>query len=317
MACEGTKANRGVFTARVVRHVQIRGRFHKITLEFTDDGARVFAGFKPGQFVQVDVSGIALPRKDAIPFELTDASERQVLLRRPFSFCDVTAVGEKTTADLLYCVVGPATLRMTTLSADDTVNILGPLGNGFIIPEGKRIALLVIGGMGLPPLQYLAKLLSTEHSDIEAIVFAGARTAEALPFAGQLDEISQGLGFALREFAELGIGSAVATDDGSVGRRGFVTDYVQTWLDENRQVNRDKFVIFGCGPEAMLAALAKIAERERIDCQVSTERLMACGVGLCQSCAVECKIPNSSETVYKLCCKDGPVFDAKEVIFET
>jgi dihydroorotate dehydrogenase electron transfer subunit len=74
-------------------------------------------------------------------------------------------------------------------------------------------------------------------------------------------------------------------------------------------------VIYSCGPEAMLAKVAEIAKDKNIDCQVSMERRMACGIGLCQSCAVECRLNGSSETVYKMCCKDGPVFDSREVVF--
>jgi len=74
-------------------------------------------------------------------------------------------------------------------------------------------------------------------------------------------------------------------------------------------------IICACGPEPMLAAVARIAREKNIDCQVSLERRMACGIGLCQSCAVECKSEGSSDTVYKMCCEDGPVFDGKEVVF--
>ena len=74
-------------------------------------------------------------------------------------------------------------------------------------------------------------------------------------------------------------------------------------------------IICGCGPEPMLAKLAQIAKDKNIDCQISMERRMACGIGLCQSCAVECRVDGSSETIYKLCCENGPVFNAKEVVF--
>ena len=74
-------------------------------------------------------------------------------------------------------------------------------------------------------------------------------------------------------------------------------------------------IIYSCGPEAMLAKVTEIANKRKIDSQVSMERRMACGIGLCQSCAVECRIPASNETAYKLCCEDGPVFDSKEVVF--
>jgi dihydroorotate dehydrogenase electron transfer subunit len=144
--------------------------------------------------------------------------------------------------------------------------------------------------------------------------FAGAKTAKELPFERKLDEISQRLGFSLAEFAQYGIESLVATDDGSAEYHGLVTDCVIDWLDK-ANLRPGETVMYGCGPEAMLARLAEIAEQRSIECQVSMERLMACGIGLCQSCAVECKADQDQETVYKLCCKDGPVFDTKEVVF--
>jgi dihydroorotate dehydrogenase electron transfer subunit len=309
-----TSSDRGVFTAEVSSNRQIGGTFYKLRLVFGGAGAKAFAGFRPGQFVQIDISHVALPSPGKIPADLADASKRQVLLRRPFSFTDVTGKGDKTSAELLYCVVGPATLRMTTLSAGDSVSVVGPLGNGFWVPDGKRTALLVVGGMGAPPLELLAKKLTAERSDIEAIAFAGAKTANELPFEGRLDEISQNLGFSLPEFAKYGVSSIVATDDGSAGYRGLVTDCVVQWLTDHPGSAGER-MIYACGPEEMLAAVAGIAGEKNIDCQVSMERRMACGTGLCQSCAVECKGKRPGQTIYKLCCKDGPVFDAKDVVW--
>ncbi|UCG57395.1 MAG: dihydroorotate dehydrogenase electron transfer subunit [Phycisphaerales bacterium] len=310
-----SSSKKGVFSATVLANRQIGQRFHRLRLEFSADGARAFAQFKPGQFTQVDLSSAALPPEQDTPADLLDASRRELLLRRPFSFADVTAEGDKTFAELLYCVVGPATLRMTTLSSGDRVSIIGPLGNGFRILGDKKTALLVVGGMGAPPLQHLAKTLTSEHAEIEVVAFAGAKAASELPFEGRLDEISQQLGFSLPEFTKYGINSIVATDDGSAGYRGLVTDRLQQWLDEKSGLTPDSVIIYSCGPEAMLAKVAEIARDKGIDCQVSMERRMACGIGLCQSCAVECRVDDSSQTTYKLCCEDGPVFDGREVVF--
>jgi dihydroorotate dehydrogenase electron transfer subunit len=311
---ERSLPNKGLFTAAVRANRQIGPRFYRITLEFSADGAKAMADCQPGQFVQVDLSAAAVPTAKAIPRDLIDKAQRRILLRRPFSFADVTVKGSKTLADILYCVVGPGSLRMTTLSAGDSVSVIGPLGNGFSVPQGKKTALLVAGGMGAGPLQHLGKVLAAEHSDINVIAFAGAKAAQALPFEKRLDQISQELGFSLAEYAEHGIESLVATDDGSAGYKGPVTECVADWLDR-ANLSGAETVIYGCGPEAMLAHLAKIAAERKIDCQVSMERLMACGIGLCQSCAVECKTDRNQETVYKLCCQDGPVFGTREVVF--
>lgn len=309
-----TTAKKGVFPAAVKANKQIGQRFYRLKLEFSGPGAESFANAKPGQFAQLDFRSTGLPAAERIPEGLLDAARRNILLRRPFSFADVTCEGDKTVVDILYCVVGPASLRMTTLSAGDSISVIGPLGNGFRVPEGKKKTLLVAGGMGAGPLQHLAKVLTADYPEVEVMAFAGARTARDLPFQARLDEISQQLGFSLREFAQYGIESLVATDDGSAGYHGLVSDCLTEWLGQAAFAGKDT-IIYSCGPEAMLAKVADIARENDIDCQVSMERMMACGIGLCQSCAVECKADRPGKTVYKLCCKDGPVFDSREVIF--
>ena len=309
-----SSSTKGNFEAQVCSNRRIGPGFHRLRLQFTQDGAGAFANFQPGQFAQFDLSKTALPSPDTVPQELCDSSSRKILLRRPFSFAEVTAEEDITFAELLYCVVGPATLRMTTLSAGDRIGVIGPLGRGYRIPDGKKMVLLVGGGMGTPPLQHLAQSLTARDNIVDIISLAGAKTAEALPFEGRLDEISQHLGFSVPEFAKYGIESLIATDDGSAGYRGLVTDCLAEWLEES-DLAFDDIIICACGPEPMLASVAQIAAEKNIDCQVSMERRMACGIGLCQSCAVECKVAGSNETIYKMCCQDGPVFDAKEVVF--
>ena len=147
------------------------------------------------------------------------------------------------------------------------------------------------------------------------IAFAGAKTKTEMPFERLLDEISQQVGFSLHEFARYGVESQIATDDGSAGYEGLITDCFSQWLGR-RSVSTKDTIIYSCGPEEMLAQMARIAEERGIDCQVSMERMMACGIGVCQSCAVECRVESSKETVYKLCCEDGPVFDSRRVAFK-
>jgi dihydroorotate dehydrogenase electron transfer subunit len=308
------KASKGPFDAIVCSHRQIRGRFFRLGLEFAGAGAKAFSQAKPGQFAQLDLSKAALPIAEKIPQDLLDTAYRKILLRRPFSFSDVTADGDKTVVEILYGIVGPATLRMSTLAKGDSVSVIGPLGNGFSIPPDKKTALLIVGGLGAGPLIHLAKVLTTDCPATEVFAFTGAKTAAELPFEKQLDEISQGVGFSLAEFTRYGVQSFAATDDGSAGFAVPVTDCFSDWLKRCRVATRDT-IIYACGPEAMLAKVAEIARDRKIDCQVSMERMMACGIGLCQSCPVECKANGSDETIYKLCCKDGPVFDSKEVVF--
>jgi len=304
-----------MFSAAVVSNRRIGACFWKMDLEFTGVGAAAFARFQPGQFLQIDISEVGLPAEDQIPAHLRDACKRSVLLRRPFSFAEVSAEADRTVAELLYCVLGPASVRLTTLKAGDSVRIIGPLGHGFSVPTNKQLALLVVGGMGAPPIRCLAKHLRAEHPEMKALAFVGAKTAVSLPFEGHFTEVSPRADFVIPAFAKFGIPSVIATDDGSAGFRGFITERLSRWLDEQKDWSAEGTILYACGPEAMLGAVAGVATERNIDCQVSMERRMACGIGLCQSCAVECRVEGSDETVYKLCCQDGPVFDAREVIF--
>jgi dihydroorotate dehydrogenase electron transfer subunit len=304
---------KGQFEAKVSFNKKLTEGFYRLGLQFTGAAAEAFGATRPGQFAQFDVSNIALPAPEAIPEELKDAAARQILLRRPFSFARVVKDKGTTTVEVVYCVLGPATLRMTTLTKGSSISVIGPLGNGFSIPQGKKKALLVAGGMGSPPLEHLAQVLTAESPTIDAIAFAGAKTTSELPFEKRLDGISQELGFWLAEFARYSISSFVATDDGSAGFKGLVSNCLLDWLSQNN-IDPPQTIIYACGPRAMLANIAKLACDKKIDCQISMEEMMACGIGLCQSCAVRCKGAGPGE-IYKLCCKDGPVFDAKEVVF--
>jgi dihydroorotate dehydrogenase electron transfer subunit len=306
---------KGPFVGRVAFNRQTRQRFYRLGLDFTGEGANAFAKAGAGEFAELDLTKVLLPPVESIPEELADSAQRNILLRRPFSFCDVKTDGKKKIRlEILYCVVGPSTLRMSTLKKGDCVNVLGPLGVGFVLPEGKKTALLVVGGTGAGPLLHLARILTGDYPKLVVRAFVGAKSADELPFKGRVDEMSRHLGFEIAEFARYGIESMVATDDGSSGFAGFVTDCLQQWLDKN-QFECKETIIYSCGPEVMLAKMARIAKKYEIDCQISMERRMACGIGLCQGCAVLCKTDKDSQPVYKMCCKDGPVFDSREVIF--
>ena len=302
----------GSFSATVLGNAALKTGFGRLSIQLAGKGAKCFSQARPGQFAQIRLSEVGLPEADGKGAELADIAHKQILLRRPFSFCDVRVEGPgKVRVEILYCVLGPGTLRMTTLGEGDQISIIGPLGNGFTVPAGKKLALLVAGGMGAPPLQHLARVLKSNFAKVEVVAFAGAKTLGDLPFT---EQGSGKKGAAIAEFAGFCAQSHVATDDGSAGFKGFVTEQVSGWLKTNAPPAAET-IIYSCGPEQMLAEVARIAGEHGIDCEVSMERMMACGIGLCQSCAVEARVAGESETVYKLCCKDGPVFDAREVVF--
>lgn len=306
---------KGVCSATVHDNRPIRECFWKMQLILDRAGSLTFADVRPGQFAEFDVSAAATPPLDQVSEHLRDRLSHTVMLRRPFSFSDVSVLhsdqGPTVKMEVLYCVLGPATIRMTTFRPGDKLSVIGPLGNGFWYPETMKHALLIAGGMGAPPLQHLADTLRKRHPQVSVTAFAGARTCEDLPF---LLRIGNKTGIVLEEFERLGVPSLIATDDGSAGFKGYVTDCAAQWIAEHRP-NPTETVLFACGPEPMLAQCARLAEATGMLCQVSMERMMACGIGLCQSCAVEVRKDETTSSEYKLCCKDGPVFDSRDVIF--
>jgi dihydroorotate dehydrogenase electron transfer subunit len=305
------KKNKGDYTPLVRFNRQLGPSTYRLGLEFTGDVAQAMASFRPGQFIELDVSCAAVPDHRDIPIHLRDKALRHVLLRRPFSPCSVEATAGSVRMDIIYCVIGPATLRMTTLMPGTTVSMLGPLGNGFPCPKGKKTALLVAGGVGTPPIQHLATDLAANDEAPQTVFFVGTQTITDPPFEAH----TTGKSITIPELEKHAIETHIATDDGSAGHRGFVTECLEKWLTNHPDQNRSKLVIYTCGPEPMLSKVSHIAEANAIDCYVSLERSMACGLGLCQSCAVEVRRTNSSETVYKMCCTHGPVFNANTVIF--
>ena len=305
---------KGIFQAKVLSNQQIRHCYYRLNLQLDVSGSRFFQDIIPGQFLQLDLSSISLSDHKQIPEHLKDAAARGVMLRRPFSFSDVvvtpSADGPTVKLEILYCILGPATIRMMSLEKGDSISVLGPLGNGFSIPENLTDALLIAGGMGSPPILHLAGDLKHHYPTMNIVSFVGAKNCEDLPFAVKIDNLK---GLVLEEFELISVPSHIATDDGSAEFDGYVTDCMRHWLEKN-PVDSSKSMIFACGPEAMLANTARLAQDYSLPCQVSMERMMACGIGLCQSCAVETKTAQN-HTEYQLCCKNGPVFNAENVVF--
>ena len=290
-----------LFNSTVTGNIAIRPRIYRLSLKLQDHAAAAFASAQPGKFAELQLSNVALPPAENLPADLLDLSQRNIILRRPFSFRSIESASQtETNVDIVYSVLGPATLRMTTLAKGDKISIIGPLGNGFSVPAAKKLAIFIAGGIGAPPLLHLADSLKANYPDIRTIVFAGAKNIDGLPFAIEK----------LCEQTELHI----STDDGSIGFAGFITDLADSQLAKI-PLTAEEAVIYACGPEPMLAQTQKLAAKHNIDAQMSMERRMGCGIGICQSCAVEVKTADPNDTIYKLCCKDGPIFDSKEIVF--
>lgn len=206
------------------------------------------------------------------------------LLPRPISLCEIDK--EKKTLRIVYRIAGKGTEEFSKMKQGDTVEVLGPLGNGFPLEEaeGKRI-FLVGGGIGIPPMLETAKQLSGEKMIV----------------AGYRDELF--LDSELKQAGRL----YVATEDGSTGTKGNV-------LDAIRENELDADIIFACGPTPMLRALKGYAEEKGIVCWISMEEKMACGIGACLACVCKSKeVDEHSHVHNKRICKDGPVFLASEV----
>jgi len=229
---------------------------------------RVAASVRPGQFVHLRVS----TGSDAI-------------LRRPFSIH--RAYGED--VEILYQVLGRGTHEMATAGRGAAMDMVGPLGRGWRVPEPAAHVLLVAGGLGAAPLGMLAERLAVRG--VAVSVALGAPTAERLMARDLFERVARRV--------------AVSTDDGSTGIRGHVTVVAEKLIEAD-----SPDLVCACGPEVMSRSVAALADAAGVRCQVSLERLMACGIGACLSCVVT--------TVHgrKRACVDGPVFDAREVVWD-
>jgi dihydroorotate dehydrogenase electron transfer subunit len=239
------------------------------------------------------------------------------MLRRAFSIAGLRRVGGGVEVDAIYRVVGTATRWMESLRAGDVVSALGPLGNAFPISQTKSHAWLVAGGVGLPPMLWLAEAL--REAARKTIAFCGATRAELLPLsmdaARPPDATAMRPSLSAREFALHDVPVVISTDDGSLGFHGYVGAAMAAHFDANAPDPSD-MVVYTCGPEPMMRVVAQFAAARDIECYVCVERNMACGTGMCQSCVVPIRDTADSEGwSYRLCCSDGPIFEASQVIW--
>ena len=211
-----------------------------------------------------------------------DASK---LLPRPISLCGIDA--EAGTLRLVYRVTGEGTgtEEFSRLKAGDKIRVLGPLGNGFTVEPGKK-AFLIGGGIGIPPMLELMKQL-----DCDKTAVLGYRDSDM---------------FLKDEFEAVG-DVVISTEDGSFGTKGNVIDAI-------KEQGVEGSIIYACGPTPMLRGIKAYAEEMGIEAQISMEERMACGIGACLACVCKSKDVDSHSHVHnKRVCKDGPVFDAREV----
>ena len=235
-----------------------------------------FQKVAPGQFVMVRIGRQSPP-----------------LLRRPFSISG--QMGEKNHIEgieLLIKVIGPGTAAFAHMVKEQTVDLLGPLGQGFRMDATNRKIYLVAGGIGVAPLRFLAlKLVAAGINPKQIHLFFGGRSQSDL--------------ICWEFFNSLRIPVTMTTDDGSLGDQCLITDPLEV------AVVKDKpDIIYACGPHGMLNCVAGIAQRQKVRCQVSIETMMACGMGVCLGCAV---VSRKQQDHYLHACIHGPVFDVEEL----
>lgn len=233
---------------------------------------------RPGQFIMLRVNGAAAP-----------------LLRRPLSIHAVS----RQKLEILYEALGPATKLLSTMRSSEEVDIIGPLGNGFEYQAKDtcmRRPILVCGGMGVAPINFLAQELASrkpQPADQPPLVLIGARSAKHI--------------LCEKEFKLKGCVVKVATDDGSRGFHGRVTELLENNLLKSGI--RGQAAIYACGPRPMLKEVARISGKYKIPAQISLEEHMSCGIGACLGCVV------NTTKGFKRVCKEGPVFRAEEIVW--
>ena len=221
--------------------------------------------------------------ESAVPGQFVHILPEGFTLRRPISICEI--IGD--TIRIIFETRGEGTEKLSEKNTGDCFDVLGPLGNGFSLTYSGDKAIFIGGGIGVPPL-----LEASKRYGQNATIITGFRNSGAMILTEDFKKITSDV--------------HVATDDGSFGHHGLVTDILK------KRLERKADIMFACGPSPMLKAVKRLSEEYGVPAQLSLEERMGCGVGACLVCA--CKIQSSNGVEYRHVCKDGPVFNAEEVL---
>jgi dihydroorotate dehydrogenase electron transfer subunit len=270
-----------IATGEVLSHKKYGEDYHSLTIVAPDIGEKI----RPGQFVNVKCG-----------------DNRASILRRPFSVYRVHKRGGwASTIEIVFDIRGPGTEYLSHLRGHATVDLIGPLGRGFVLPKRRAHCLLVGGGIGATPLFFLADELRNEGHRVDVVL--GARSAALL-----LNPIDA------RRLASV---CRTTTEDGSAGERGRVTDVLAETMEKC-----ETEVVYTCGPHPMLAAVSRICVEHEVPVQVAVEELMGCGYGVCMTCVMPMRKPRTKKDdaaddaiVYARSCTEGPVFNGAAVIW--
>lgn len=251
---------------------------------------------KPGQFAFVECGG-------------------DTLLRRPLSY--LRSSKEDGTVEFMYKTVGHGLESLSQLKKGDEIKIMGPIGNGFAIPSGKKSAILIGGGVGIPPVLFMGEEINKINDGIDLVAFFGSE----IPFPFETcdsDLVMPGLDLSVNktidDMEKLGIPCRLSSQAGYEGcHSGYVTELAKSFIETLSDGEKTETIIYACGPESMLKAVAKLAKDDQLDCVLSLEEYMACAIGGCAGCTV--KVLEDGHERMKRVCVDGPVFDAEQLCF--
>ncbi len=292
--------------------MSIAAKAHRGTIFLEDADVLEHTAFDGGQYIM----RLAAPRCAAAAtpgsfIHLTCGPD--LPMRRPLSIMRASA--EDGWVEVLYKVVGHGLAELALRKKGESLSCLGPIGRGFSLHDERPRLLMIGGGVGIPPTVFLAETLGEDRGHWKPLVLMGSE----LPFPFELESsgipepsLSAATTAAMPLLERLGIPSRLASLSGFPGcHRGFVTELAETWLGSLGAGERGEVEIFSCGPHGMLVAVAALARRHGVPCQVSLEENMACGVGGCAGCTVLVETPDGP--AMKRVCVDGPVFDAATV----
>jgi len=318
--CSSTTRRRGIFTAEVLENRRLCDEHYLVRLALA-----TFPPTQAGQFVQLQCRGggeqivareVDWPKGQPPRPTQPELTDREPFLRRPFSIAGRRDRDGRVELALIYRTIGAGTRWLSRAAIGQSLSVIGPLGNAFAVCDDKPAAALIGGGVGIPPMLYLAERLAAAGK--RTVAFAGVRSGRLLPLTLTDSPAPSPVGrpeACVAEFAACDVEAVVCTDDGSLGRRGFVSDALIRWLDEAGVATGD-LAVYSCGPEVMMRAVGDACIARGITCQLALERYMGGGMGTCQSCVFKMRADNEQGWVFKLVCTDGPVFDAVEIVWE-
>ena len=245
-------------------------------------------------------------------FAFVDCGEN-IMLRRPLSY--LRANKKQKTVEFLYKIIGPGLEALSKLQPGDEVTLMGPIGRGFNFEKPNHIPVLIGGGVGIPPVLFLAEYLKNLNQGLAPVAFFGSELP--FPFTSvkssiTIDGIKNNCNASIADMENKDIPCRLASLNDFEGcYTGYVTELAEHWIRTLDQKELKQIVIYACGPEPMLKAAANLGETYQIDCQLSLEEFMACAIGGCAGCVVEVTLPEG--VAMKRVCVDGPVFDAQSI----